>query len=146
LRITPTGSVRVMGDAHGNVVCLAVGKMDVTALEAQRAARLIEARLGPLLESTPKALVVSSQAGRSLLVDARAERRCDCGRRALIGAPRALRLRERFRERYGAAGAAESEFQSPGIVLERYGARRFGTAFPAEVKARLWGRKRTRSS
>jgi PAS domain S-box-containing protein len=109
---------------------------DVTALKVQRETKLVEARYGDLLESTPDAIVIVNASGRIVLANTQATRLFGYERGALVGSPVEVLLPERFRQSHiGHRGAFYSQprARTMGRGLELFGLRPGGEEFPVEI-------------
>ena len=109
---------------------------DVTALKVQREAKLVEARYGGLLESTPDAIVIVNAAGRIVLANTQAAHLFGHEQGALVGSPVEVLLPERFRQSH--IGHRSGFFSQPrartmGRGLELFGLRPGGEEFPVEI-------------
>jgi PAS domain S-box-containing protein len=122
--------------AEGGQDLVLYTKKDVTLLQVQRDTKLVEARFGTLLETTPDALFIINAIGRIVLVNSQAANVFGYGRSALIGRPVETLLPERFRQVHD---RRRSEFfvqpraRAMGQGLELYGLRSNGEEFPVEI-------------
>ncbi len=129
-------STRVIRNESGQVVCFVTNKKDVTHLKVQRDAKLIEARYGDLLESTPDAIVIVNNTGRIVLGNSQAEKLFGYSRGELRGQPVEVLLPERYRGAH--VGHRSGYFAQPrtrtmGAGLALYGRRKDGVDFPVEI-------------
>src|SRR5579862_157443 len=129
-------STRAVRDEGGAVRFLIATKRDVTHLKALRDSKLIEARYGGLLESTPDAIVIVNNTGHIVLTNDRAEAVFGYTGEELLGKPVEALLPERFRG--GHVGHRTKYFTQPrtremGAGLELYGLRKGGEEFPVEI-------------
>jgi PAS domain S-box-containing protein len=127
---------KVVRDAAGCAQYVLFSKKDVTQLKVQRDARLVEARFGDLLQSTPDGIVIASPSGRIVLANPQLEALFGYERGELHGQLIEVLLPERYR---GAHIGHRSKFfsqpraRSMGAGLELHGLRRDGTEFPVEI-------------
>jgi PAS domain S-box-containing protein len=129
-------STKPVRDATGRPGLLLSTLKDVTHLKVLRDAKLLGARFGDLLESTPDAIVMVNITGRIVLVNSHAERLFSYERGTMIGQPIEKLLPERFRMAHN--GHRIAFFQQPrtrtmGAGLELYGQRSTGEEFPVEI-------------
>ena len=130
------GSAKAIRGADGAVEYILWSKKDVTQLKVLRDAKLLEARYGGLLESTPDAIVMANASGRVVLANGQAE--------ALFGYPhgamRGMLLEQlmpaRFRD--GHVGHRSGYFAQArprpmGSGRDLYGLRQDGREFPVEI-------------
>lgn len=97
---------------------------------------LADSQIRAFLDAAPDAIIVTSQAGTIVFVNAQAERLFAYRRDELVGSDVEVLLPERYRR--GHRGARDGYFGSPeprpmGAGLELYAQRRDGTEFPAEI-------------
>ncbi len=103
---------------------------------AARDARLVDARFGALLDSTPDAIVIVNRTGHIVLANVHALRMFGYERAELLGQAVEVLLPERFR---GAHHGHRSSFlarphtRAMGVGLELFGLRRRGEEFPVEI-------------
>ncbi|HSV36234.1 MAG TPA: PAS domain S-box protein [Ramlibacter sp.] len=98
--------------------------------------RLIDAKLGDLLESMPDAIVMVNAAGRVVLVNSQAEKLFGYARDELLGEPVEVLLPQRFRGQHvhhRDGYFAQPHTRAMGANLELYGLRRGGEEFPVEI-------------
>ncbi len=98
--------------------------------------RRSEARYRGLLEAAPDGMVVVSESGEIVLLNARAESQFGYRRDELVGQPIANLIPAGFAERLTADGSrspAEALEQQIGTGIELSGRRRDGTEFPIEI-------------
>ncbi|MFT4241590.1 MAG: PAS domain S-box protein [Acidovorax sp.] len=129
-------STRAVRGADGQVLYFLSSKKDVTQLKVQRDAKLLRARFGDLLESTPDAIVMVNATGRIVHVNSQAERVFGYLRDELQGQAVEVLLPERYRRAHlGHRGGffAEPRTRSMGAGLELYGLRKNGSEFPVEI-------------
>jgi PAS domain S-box-containing protein len=129
-------STKPVLDADGRPGLLLSTLKDVTHLKVLRDAKLLGARFGDLLESTPDAIVMVNITGRIVLVNSHAERLFGYERGTMVGQPIEKLLPERFRMAHN--GHRIAFFQQPrtrtmGAGLELYGQRSNGEEFPVEI-------------
>jgi PAS domain S-box-containing protein len=111
-------------------------KKDVTHLKVMRDARLVEARFGRLLDSTPDAIVMVNPTGRIVLANANAEALFGYRPGGLLARPIEALLPERYRHAH--IGHRSAYFSQPrvramGAGLELHGLRQDGSEFPVEI-------------
>jgi protein-histidine pros-kinase len=109
---------------------------DVTHLKVLRDAKLVEARFGDLLESTPDAIVMVNVTGRIVFVNSQAERVFGYDRTALCGRPVEMLLPARLRVGHNLQRL--NFFEQPrtrtmGAGLDLFGVRSNGEEFPVEI-------------
>jgi PAS domain S-box-containing protein len=126
-------SKRVVMDAAGRPLFIAVNKKDVTRLRHEGA---VEAKFRGLLEAAPDAIVIVDRNGRIVLVNSQTERLFGYGRDELIGQPVENLVPESYRDghpahRDGYLGDAKA--RPMGAGLELHARRKDGTEFPAEI-------------
>ena len=129
-------STKAVRDSSGDLQYFLSTKKDVTHLKVLRDARLIEARFGNLIESTPDAIVMINDTGRIVLFNSQAERVFGYSRSELLGKPIEILLPERYRGSH--VGHRSNYFSQPrarsmGAGLELYGLRKNGEEFPVEI-------------
>lgn len=129
-------SARRLCDEAGRAEGVIHHHVDITHLKVQRDARLVEARHGQLLESTPDAIVIINDIGRVVLANGQAEVMFGYDRRELLGQPLEVLLPERFRAAHATHRArylARSRIRPMGAGLELHGLRHGGDEFPVEI-------------
>ncbi|HYB40525.1 MAG TPA: PAS domain S-box protein, partial [Candidatus Methylomirabilis sp.] len=130
-------TVSPIRDDLGNVVGISRVIRDVTAQkEAQQAVNRSEATARALLESAAEAIIVTDEAGRIGLVNAKTEAIFGYAREELIGQALELLLPARFRESHAGHRAgymADPRVRSMGVGLDLAGRRKDGAEFPVEV-------------
>src|SRR5581483_10547628 len=129
-------SSKVVRDPQGIPRYVLSTKKDITHLKIQRAAQLVEARFGALLESTPDAIVMVNITGRIVLVNSQAERIFGYRRDSLVGKPVEVLLPERLRASHNAHRVsffAQPRARAMGAGLELNGIRSNGEEFPVEI-------------
>ncbi|WP_295999911.1 PAS domain S-box protein [Rugamonas sp.] len=131
-------SSKAIVGADGAVQYILWSKKDVTHLKVLRDAKLIEARYGGLLDSTPDAIIMANASGRIVLVNTQAEALFGYARDELRGAALESLMPERLR--HGHVGHRSGYFaQRPppsramGGGRELYGLRKNGAEFPVEI-------------
>ena len=125
-------------DAEGKVKWYVTNKRDITQQKALRDAKLVEARYGNLLESTPDAIMITNETGRIVLVNVETEKLFGYQRNELVGAPMGLLVPDRFGDKHSGERAtyfADSRVRPMDAGLDLYGVRRDGTEFPVEIKS-----------
>lgn len=129
-------SSKRVSDAQGRQRYVLSTKKDITHLKIQRAAQLVEARFGALLESTPDAIVMVNVTGRIVLVNSQAERMFGYQRQNLVGKPVEVLLPERFRVTHNQHRInffAQPRTRAMGAGLDLHGLRSNGEEFPVEI-------------
>ena len=129
-------SKRVVTDEAGNLRFIAVSKKDITFLKVLRDARMVEARFRGLLESVPDAIAIVNQAGRIVLVNARAEEMFGYTREELRGKLIEILMPERYKTGHVSFRTGyfhEPRMRSMGAGLELHGVHRDGAEFPVEI-------------
>ncbi|MEA2338860.1 MAG: hypothetical protein QOE82_2867 [Thermoanaerobaculia bacterium] len=129
-------SNKVIFDDDGRAEFVVITQKDVTFLKVLRDAKLIEAKFGDLLESTPDAIIMANQTGRIVLANSQAEKLFSYRHGELLGKLVELLLPARYRS--GHVGHRSAYFSQPrtrsmGAGLELYGLRKDGTEFPVEI-------------
>jgi PAS domain S-box-containing protein len=129
-------STKAVREADGSLKCILSTKKDVTHLRVLRDAKLIEAKFGQLLESTPDGIVMVNPTGRIVLSNTQAEKQFGYGRHELRGQRVEVLIPERFRHphvghRTGYFGQPRT--RSMGAGFELFGLRKDGTEFPVEI-------------
>ena len=127
---------KIVKDGAGNLAFILSSKKDVTQLKVQRDAKLVEARFGDLLQSTPDGIVIASPSGRIVLANPQVEALFGYARGELRGQLIEVLLPERYRT--GHVGHRSKFFSQPrtrsmGAGLELNGLRKDGTEFPVEI-------------
>lgn len=123
-------------DESGQLCQIVYSKRDVTQLKVARDAKLVEARFGTLLESTPDATLIVNTVGRIVLANSQAARAFGYATGELIGRPVELLLPERFREghaRHRSQFSRVPRTRTMGVGLELFGRRSDGHEFPVEI-------------
>jgi len=131
-----TVSSKAVRDGAGNFRYFLSSLKDVTHLKVMRDAKLVEARFGGLLESTPDAIVMVNITGHIVLVNSQAEKVFGHQRAELLGQPVEMLLPGRFTAAH--LGHRTSFFGEPrtrtmGAGLELFGIRKNGEEFPVEI-------------
>jgi PAS domain S-box-containing protein len=127
---------KAIKDARGKIAYILFSKKDVTQLKVQRDAKLLEARFGDLLQSTPDGIIIASPTGRIVLANPQVETLFGYERGELRGKLLEALLPERYRG--GHVGHRSKFFSQPrtrsmGAGLELNGLRKDGTEFPVEI-------------
>ena len=129
-------STKVVRDGDGKPRYFLSNKKDVTHLKVLRDSRVLDARFGHLLESTPDAIVMVNVIGRVVMVNSQAERMFGRPRADLVGKPVEALLPNRFRaahHRHRGGFFAQPRTRSMGAGLDLYGLRSDGEEFPVEI-------------
>lgn len=127
---------KAVKDAAGKLAFILSSKKDVTQLKVQRDAKLVEARFGDLLQSTPDGIVIASPSGRIVLANRQAESLFGYPRDELRGKLIEVLLPERYRGghvRHRSGFFSQPRTRSMGAGLELNGLRKDGTEFPVEI-------------
>jgi len=134
IHVAVTGK-KMLGAEAGAAFALFAEK-DVNHLKVMRTSRLLDTRLGNLLESMPDAIVIANAAGRIVLANTQAETLFGYARGALTGELVEVLQPERLRAAHVAHRSAYLEqprTRSMGVGLDPHGRRADGTEFPIEV-------------
>lgn len=129
-------SGRAGRDAAGKLEFILLTKKDITQLRLQRDAKLVAARFGELLESTPDAIVMVNPTGCIVYANSQAERLFGYEAGDLYGQSVELLMPERYRVRHVEHRAGylhQPRVRTMGAGLELNGRRRNGTEFPVEI-------------
>ncbi len=129
-------STKAVRDERGELQYFISTKKDVTHLKVLRDSKLVDAKFGNLLESTPDAIVMVNITGRIVLVNSQAERVFGYSRTDLVGQPVEMLLPHRYRaghHRHRSGFFAQPRTRTMGAGLELYGLRRNGEEFPVEI-------------
>ncbi len=129
-------SSKAVRAADGAVDFILWSKKDVTQLKVLRDAKLVEARFGGLLDSTPDAIVMSNASGRIVLANRQAELLFGFEHGQLRGALLECLLPERFRVAHVShrnAYFSQARSRPMGAGRDLYGLRRDGAEFPVEI-------------
>jgi PAS domain S-box-containing protein len=127
---------KAVRNERGEVRFILSNQKDVTQLKVQRDAKLLAARFGHILESTPDGIVMVNSSGRIVLANSQAERLFGYERGELLGKTIEHLIPERFRQ--GHVGHRLAYIGHPhqramGAGLELYGLRKDGSEFPVEI-------------
>ncbi|SFU80664.1 PAS/PAC sensor signal transduction histidine kinase [Pseudoduganella namucuonensis] len=130
------GSAKAVVDAAGRATHLLWNLKDVTQLKVLRDAKLLDARFGHVLESTPDAIIMANAGGRVVLATRQAHEMFGYRQGELRGKPLELLMPERFRGPH--AAHRDQYFAGPqlrpmGAGRELYGLRKDGGEFPVEI-------------
>lgn len=123
-------------DRAGNIEFVLLTKKDVTHLRLLRDAKLVAARFGDLLESTPDGIVMVNPTGRIVYANSQAERLFGYDRGELSGKAVELLLPERYRGRHVQHRSDylhQPRVRAMGAGLELNGRRKDGKEFPVEI-------------
>ncbi|HWD19826.1 MAG TPA: PAS domain S-box protein [Verrucomicrobiae bacterium] len=128
-------SGKTVRDKQGEVFVLST-KKDVTHLKVLRDAKLVEARFGNLLESTPDGIIMANATGRIVLANSQAEKLFGYKRGEMRGQLVETLLPARYRRSH--VGHRSNYFAQPraramGAGLELNGLRKDGMEFPVEI-------------
>jgi len=122
--------------ADGSVDYILWSKKDVTPLKVLRDAKLVEARFGGLLDSTPDAIIMANASGRIVLANVQSEALFGYDRGEMRGRPLESLMPERMRQAH--VGHRSQYFSAPlsrpmGSGRELFGLRKDGSEFPVEI-------------
>jgi protein-histidine pros-kinase len=129
-------SNKAVYDEQGRVELIVLSEKDVTQLRVLRDAKLVEAKFGDLLESTPDAIIITNQSGSIVLANGQAESLFGYERGELLGVLVELLLPKRYRATHvghRSGYVVHPRTRSMGAGLELYGLRKDGTEFPVEI-------------
>ncbi|MFT5533472.1 MAG: PAS domain S-box-containing protein [Burkholderiaceae bacterium] len=127
---------KAVRDAQGGCTFILYGEKDVTILKVLRDAKLLDARFGNLLESTPDGILLVNAIGRIVLANSGAERLFGYGVKELCGELIERLLPPRY---HGAHTVHRSHYmrlprsREMGAELELFGLRKDGSEFPVEI-------------
>jgi protein-histidine pros-kinase len=127
---------KALRDGSGKLKCIVSTKKDVTRLKVLRDARLAEARVGNLLESTPDANVMVNPSGRIVVANTHAERLFGYERSEMLAQPIEMLLPERYRGAHvghRSGFLAQPRVRTMGAGMELNGLRKDGTEFPVDI-------------
>ncbi|HEU4844828.1 MAG TPA: PAS domain S-box protein [Burkholderiaceae bacterium] len=129
-------SSKAIVQADGTVEYILWSKKDVTHLKVLRDAKLVEARFGGLLESTPDAIIMANASGRIVLANRQAETLFGYGCGELRGCLLEELMPARLRRAH--VGHRSDYFAQPqvrpmGSGRDLYGLRKGGEEFPVEI-------------
>ena len=129
-------SARSVGNEAGEVEFVVLTKKDVTHLKVRRDAKMVRARFGDLLESSPDGVVIVNATGRIVLANRQAEVLFGYAPGTLTGAAVETLLPERFRGghvRHRSQYTLQPRVRTMGAGLELYGLRSDGVEIPVEI-------------
>jgi protein-histidine pros-kinase len=129
-------SIRAVRGEDGLIEFVLLTQKDVTSLAVWRDAKLVEARFGSLLESTPDGIVLANATGRIVYANSQAEQLFGYQRGELRGQTVELLLPERFRAghvQHRAGYFHQPRVRAMGAGLELNGRRKDGSEFPVEI-------------
>jgi PAS domain S-box-containing protein len=129
-------SVRIVYDQAGCPELIVTSKKDVTHLKVLRDAKLVDAKFGDLLESTPDAIIMANETGSIVLANSQAEKLFGYERRELLGRPVERLLPRRYHDDHVSHRSgyfSKPRPRSMGAGLDLYGLRKDGTEFPVEI-------------
>lgn len=129
-------SSKAIRQGDGEVEYILWSKKDVTHLKVLRDAKLVEARFGGLLESTPDAIIMANASGRIVLANRQAETLFGYSRGELRGSLLEELMPARLRMAH--VGHRSDYFTQPqvrpmGSGRDLYGLRKSGEEFPVEI-------------
>jgi PAS domain S-box-containing protein len=129
-------SSKAVRDEGGTVQFFLSSKKDVSHLKVLRDAKLLEAKYGGLLESTPDGIVMVNATGRIVLANRQAERLFSYDHGELVGKLIEVLIPERYHRPH--IGHRSGYFSQPhtrpmGVGLELYGLCKDGREFPVEI-------------
>ncbi|MDH4415732.1 MAG: PAS domain-containing sensor histidine kinase [Acidovorax sp.] len=129
-------STKAVCDEEGRLLHYLSSTKDVTLLNVQRDAKLLDARFRGLLESTPDAIVMVNVTGRIVLVNSHAERLFGYPRAELLGQAVEVLLPHRYRvahlsHRSGFLGLPR--MRTMGAGLDLHGLHKDRGEFPVEI-------------
>jgi PAS domain S-box-containing protein len=129
-------SSKAVHDETGQLQFVLSTKKDVTHLKVLRDAKLLQAKFGDLLESTPDAIVMANATGRIVLVNSQAERVFGYERGALVGRPVETLLPARLQAAHNSHRLKffeQPRARAMGAGLDLHGRRKNGEEFPVEI-------------
>ncbi|MES2263294.1 MAG: PAS domain S-box protein [Pseudomonadota bacterium] len=129
-------SGKAIRDAAGAIDYILWSKKDVTQLKVLRDAKLVEARFGGVLESTPDAIIMANASGRVVLANSQAVALFGYRPGELRGKSLECLMPRRFRDAH--VGHRDAYFHGPqsrpmGAGRDLYGLRKDGEEFPVEI-------------
>ena len=127
---------KAVGAAPGQTDYILSNIKDITSLKAQRDAKLVDAKFGELLNSTPDAIIMANATGRIVLANTQAERLFGYHPGQLRGQLIETLLPPRFRDGHvghRSSYAGQPRTRTMGAGLELYGLRQDGVEFPVEI-------------
>jgi protein-histidine pros-kinase len=129
-------TAQAVRNGSGTVDHILYSKKDITRLKLQREEKLIQARFGDLLETTPDGIAIVSPTGRIVSSNTQVETLFGYRRDELRGQFIEALLPDRYRSAH--VGHRSGFFHQPrtrsmGIGLQLFGKRKNGDEFPVEV-------------
>lgn len=113
-----------------------INSTDITTVKAGRDAKLIGAKFGNLLDSTPDGIIIVNSTGRIVLINSQAEKLFGYHFNELRGQPVEMLLPPRYRDLHAEDRAnyfTHPHARTIGVEWELYGFREDGSEFPVEV-------------
>jgi PAS domain S-box-containing protein len=127
---------KAVRNAQGICEFILFCKKDITLLKVRRDAKVLDARFGNLLESTPDGIVLVNDIGRIVLANSEAERLFGYGAKELGGELIECLLPARYRSAHTGHRSYYQRLprsRAMGAEFELFGLRKDGSEFPVEI-------------